>query len=134
MERGFFEQEMFEPAPIDTPFRTTIRFLPTDLVVPRGHTLRLTVSGSVAYTKGSSQPSGVASEITLLHDCDHASVLRFLMPNPKAELRNVREPREKGKLHSTRAIVGHRSGGGLATARVCGKKPLANPFLTGNFK
>ena len=134
MKRGFFEQEMFEVAPVDTPIRTTIRFLPSDLVVPRGGTLRLTVSGSVAYTKGSSQPSGVPSEITLLHDCDNPSVLRFLMPNPRAELRNVREPREKGRLHSDRGVIGRRTGGGIATAKVCGKAPQPNPFLTGNFR
>ena len=57
------------------------------------------------------------------------------MPNPRAKLLDVREPREIGrKLRSTGLRVGRRTGGGVATARVCGKKPQPHPFLTGRFK
>ena len=134
MRRGFFAQEEGKPAPTNKPIRTTIRFLPTDLYVPKGGQVRLTISGSVDYTKGTSDPSGKQSEITVLHSCKYPTALRFLMPKRRAKLLNVREPHEKGKLKSTPARVRRRTGGGLATKRVCGKKPRGNPFLTGRFK
>jgi predicted acyl esterase len=134
MKRGWFEQESGEDAPVDEPIRTTIRFLPTDLVVPKGGKLRLTISGSVSYSKGDSAVSGSQSEITVLHDCKHPTALRFLMPKRKAKLLNVREPDEPKKVPSRPAKMGRRTGAGLATAKVCGKKPRPNPFLTGNFK
>ena len=133
MKRGFFEQESSKAAPMSEPFRTHIRFLPTDLLVPKGGKLRLTVSGSVSYSKGSSLPSGVPSEITVMHDCKHSSALRFLMPNRRAKLINARESNEKGPLASNPARIGRRDGKGLAKAKVCGKKPRRNWWLTGNF-
>jgi hypothetical protein len=134
MKRGWFAQESGEEAPASKPIRVTIRFLPTDLVVPKGGQLRLTISGSVSYSKGDSAVSGSESEITVLHDCKHPTALRFLMPSRKAKLLNVRETGETRKLPSRPARMGRRDGGGIAKARVCGKRPAPNPFLTGNFK
>ncbi|MDQ4143676.1 MAG: hypothetical protein M3198_08010 [Actinomycetota bacterium] len=135
MRRGYFKQREPNDAPVDEPFRTTIRFLPTDLFVPKGGRLRLTISGSVQYTKGASAPSGKGSEITVLHDCKHPTTLRFLMPSPRAKLLKVREPDEVGKkLASRPARMGRRSGGGLARKKVCGQRPQPHPFLTGRFK
>lgn len=135
MRRGYFKQKESNAAPADEPFHTTIRFLPTDLLVPKGGRLRLTISGSVSYSKGTSSPSGAASEITVLHDCKHPTALRFLMPSRKAKLINAREPSEKGKkLHSNPARMGPRNGDGLAKRKVCGERPQPHPFLTGNFK
>jgi predicted acyl esterase len=134
MKRGWFEQEAGKDAPAGKPVRASIRFLPTDLVVPAGGKLRLTISGSVSYSKGDSSVSGSESEITVLHDCKHPSALRFLMPNRKAKLLNVREPGEPRKVPSRPARMGRRDGGGLATGKVCGKRPAPNPFLTGKFK
>lgn len=133
MKRGFFSQQESVMAPIDEPFRTHVRFLPTDLVVPVGGRLRLTISGSVSYSKGSSLVSGVPSEITVLHDCDHPTALRFLMPRRRSKLLNVRETNEKSKLASNPARMGRRDGKGMAKAKVCGKKPRRNWWLTGNF-
>ena len=135
MRRGYFKQKQGDDAPVDKAFRLVIRFLPTDLVVPRGGKLRLTISGSVSYTKGSSQPSGAASEITVLHDCEHPTALRFLMPKRKAKLINAREPHEVGKkLASNPGRIGKRDGDGVAKRKVCGKRPRPHPFLTGRFK
>jgi hypothetical protein len=103
--------------------------LPTDLVVPAGGWLRLTISGSVSYAKGDSLPSGVGAAITLHHDCAHPSVLRFRIPDPGAELLNVREKDElESVLLSDGATVGVRDGAGLSTAAVCGDQPAALPF------
>lgn len=132
MRRGWFEQEEGKEPPTDKPIRTTVRFLPTDLLVPRGGRLRLTVSGSVSYSKGDSQPSGSASEITLLHSCRHPSALRFLMPPKRSRLLNVREL-EEPRLSSRPGRVRKRDGG-IARRRVCGKRPRTNRFLTGNFR
>ena len=135
MGRGYFKQKEGADAPVDEALHTTIRFLPTDLLVPKGGKLRLTISGSVQYTKGSSAPSGTASEITVLHDCKHPTALRFLMPGRKAKLINAREPSEAGKeLRSNPARLGRRFGGGAAKAKVCGRRPRPHPFLTGRFK
>jgi predicted acyl esterase len=130
MPRGWFEQESGEPVVPNEALNVTLRFLPTDLVVPKGGSLRLTVAGVVSYqkTEGSSQPSGAASEITILHDCGQPSILRFRMPSKKAKLLNVRETDENQKLKSTPAKMGNQTGGGLASARVCGKRPKALPF------
>lgn len=131
MRLGWFNQREADPPPSQGPFQLHVRFLPTDLLVPKGGRLRLTVSGSVAYSKGESMPSGKASQITLVHDCLHTSALRFLLPKRRAKLINVREADEVGKrLSSSPAKVGRRNGGGrLATREVCGKKPVRVDFL-----
>lgn len=130
MRRGWFAQKDGEPIPPDEPLNVPIRFLPTDLIVPKGGRLRLTVSGSVAYSKGESMPSAAGSEITILHDCNRPSTLRFLMPKRKAKLLNVRERDEAGKkLSSKPARVGNRTGRRIATRNVCGKKPKRVDFL-----
>jgi X-Pro dipeptidyl-peptidase len=131
MERGWFEQEQGEPVPTDKPVNALVRFLPTDLVVPRGGRLRLTISGSVAYSKGESQTSGSVSTITLLHDCKHSSALRFLLPDRRAELLNVRETDEPPtkELSSRPARMGRLDGAGLGTALVCGEGPRPVAFL-----
>jgi hypothetical protein len=133
MNRGWFEQEAGIDFPVGEPTKVEVRFLPTDLVVPKGGSLRLTVSGSVAYSKGESLPSGAAADITILHSCDYPSALRFLMPDPKAELINVREEDQakEPRLSSKKQTMGKRDGGGLATARVCGEKPVLTPALQG---
>ena len=129
MAKGWFEQELGAPFPISTPTRVTIRLLPTDLVAPAGSKLRLTVAGSVSYAKGNALPSGTGSQITIHHDCAKPSALRFRMPDPNAELLNVREKDEVGTtLASQAATMGMRDGGGLATAPVCGNAPVALPF------
>jgi hypothetical protein len=75
-------------------------------------------------------PSGSASEITILHNCNRPSALRFLLPKKNAKLINVRERDEAGKkLSSKRARVGNANGKGLATRRVCGKRPKRIDFL-----
>jgi predicted acyl esterase len=133
MKRGWFEQEAGVAFPVNEPMKVEVRFLPTDLVVPKGGSLRLTVSGSVAYSKGESLPSGAAADITLLHNCDYPSALRFLMPDPKAQLLNVREEDQlkEPKLTSKRQTMGRRDGGGLASAPVCGRKPALTSALQG---
>lgn len=130
MRRGWFEQSIAEELPVGEPTRVTVRFLPTDLVVPVGGTLRLTISGSVSYSKGDSLPSGSGATIEILHDCKYASMLKFRMPSPKAPLLNVRETDEPlpKKLTSNPARLGRRNGGGLATQPVCDRKPKALPF------
>jgi len=131
MTAGWFNQREADSPPSQGPFNLQVRFLPTDLVVPKGGQLRLTVSGSVAYSKGESMPSGKASQITLVHDCRYTSALRFLLPKRRAQLMNVREADEVGKeLKSRPATVGRRNGGRkLATTRVCGKRPVRVDFL-----
>ena len=129
MDDGWFEQELGSPFPMVSPQRVTLRFLPTDLVVPAGSKLRLTVAGSVSYAKGSSLPSGTGSQIVIYHSCERPSVLRFRMPDPDAPLLNVREKDEIDEpLTSLPGSVGVRDGGGLASAPVCGEAPVALPF------
>lgn len=130
MPHGWFEQEKGVGVVPNEVIHTTVRFLPTDLVVPKGATLRLTISGSVSYSKGDSTPSGAGSTITLMHDCGQPSILRFRMPDKDAKLINVRETDEINvkKLASKPAAAGNQDGAGLASARVCGQRPKALPF------
>ncbi|MGH2729180.1 MAG: CocE/NonD family hydrolase [Actinomycetota bacterium] len=129
MERGWFAQELGVEPPVNEPIRVPVRFLPTDLVVPKGGRLRLTISGSVSYNKGDSQPSGSRSTITLLHDCRHQSTLRFLIPRAGGELINVRETDEANvkNLRSKPQNIGTRDGVGLARAEVCGEYDPIQP-------
>ena len=131
MPNGWFQQEAGKEIATNEPVRVTIRFLPTDLVVPAGGSLRLTIAGGVSYSKGDSLPSGAASDITILHNCERPSFLRFRMPDPKARLLNVREHDEAKlpKLASSAAKVGVRDGGGVATSKVCGLRPRALPHI-----
>ena len=129
MPNGWFEQESGVLFPTATPTQIVVRLLPTDLVVPEGGRLRLTVSGSVSYDKGSSLPSGTGSQITIHHDCEHPSTLRFRMPDPDAELLDVREKDEIDQpLSSAPATMGSRDGAGIAVAPVCDAAPAALPF------
>jgi X-Pro dipeptidyl-peptidase len=125
MPRGWFEQEVSKPAIPGESINMVVRFLPTDLIVPKGGKLRLTIAGSITYAKGDSQVSGAASEISILHGCGHPSVLRFRMPNTNAPLINIRETDEAAlpKLASNPATMGDQDGAGLATQKVCGGAP-----------
>ena len=133
MKKGYFNQEAGVLFPTGEPTRVEVRFLPTDLVVPAGGSLRLTVSGSVAYSKGESLPSGTSSQITIHHDCDFPSTLRFLTPDPKAKLLNVREEDEYKveRLASSDERVGRQDGAGLASAKVCGHSAELTSALNG---
>jgi predicted acyl esterase len=131
MKRGWFEQATSEEFITGEATNVIVRFLPTDLEVPKGATLRLTIAGSITYAKGDSQPSGVGANISILHDCGHPSFLRFRMPNKNAQLLNIRETDEKApkKLTSNPTTMGNMDGGGLASQRVCGSPPRSLPFL-----
>ena len=95
---GRFEQAHGTPAPVNTPFELTLRFQPTDIVVPVGGHLRLTIAGSVIVNPGfnqigvpepvfdgPSQPSGATGTVSVLHDATHPSVLRFETVGPHAK-------------------------------------------------
>jgi predicted acyl esterase len=106
--------------PTGVPLHVPVRFYPTDLVVPAGGKLRLTVAGSV----DGSEPSGVVPPpaIALLHDCAHTSALRFLMPRARPSYLNVRETDEPetGPLPDNPSPpAGLQDGAGLATKAPC---------------
>jgi predicted acyl esterase len=130
MPHGWFQQEQGHGVVPNEVIHMTMRFLPTDLVVPKGGSLRMTIGGAISYTKADSQPSGAGSTITLLHDCGQPSVLRFRMPNKNAPLINVRETDEatSKNLRSKPARMGNQNGSGIASRKVCDAKPKALPF------
>lgn len=121
IRENWFRQDSPVPPPVLAPVRVPVRFLPTDLVVPKGGRLQVTVAGTLTSPRISS-PSGTAATITLLHDCAHPSALRFLMADPAAPALEVREVDQTGPLRApkpARRVVD----GGLATAKVCGQAP-----------
>jgi len=121
IKQNWFRQSAPSLPPVASPVRVPVRFLPTDLVVPKGGRLQVTIAGRMQSPRAS-LPSGTASRITLLHDCEHPSALRFLMADPKAPALEVREVDQEGPLTAPaakRRVVD----GGLATAPVCGKAP-----------
>ena len=135
---GRFVQEHGKPAPTRVPLRVPLRLRPTDLVVPKGGRLRLTVAGWVnvfrglenttshPFFRGPSQLSGSATAVEILHGCAHPSALRFEMPHRDPDLLNVREIDEPAgePLADNRPFEPPVSdGGGLATAPVCGEAP-----------
>jgi predicted acyl esterase len=134
MPDGYFAQTQGRIPPLDVPVRVPVKFLPTDLVVPAGGKLQLTVGGSGGVR--TILPSGVGSDVIILHDCEHPSALRFEMPRADAPLLNVRENDEASKpsLSSTPQAAGLQDGGGLATAPVCGRAPFdPQGLLTGEY-
>jgi predicted acyl esterase len=131
MPDGYFVQQHGTLAPIATPIRVHVRFQPNDLVVPKGGQLRLTVAGALAAPRQSA-PSGTAAQITILHDCQHPSALRFLQPRNDAPLLNVRELDERSRpaLASAFDPVGELGTGTDATREaLCGKPPERIPEL-----
>ncbi|MFN2525108.1 MAG: CocE/NonD family hydrolase [Actinomycetota bacterium] len=123
LKHNHFSQERGEAPPTNEPIPVLVRFHPTDLVVPKGHSLRLTIAGSISYSR-ISEPSGLAPTITILHDCEHPSFLRFLMPRPDSRLLNVREMNEADRrLSASSAPRLEIDGGGIATGSVCGESP-----------
>ncbi len=137
-----FSQAQGRPAPVGVPIRVALRFHPTDLVVPKGGTIRVTLAGYQTVNTGlesavfdspvhifeqPSWPSLSFTTVDVLHDCDHLSALRFLMPRANPDLLNVREVDEPADepLADNRPFVAPVSdAGGLATAPVCGQAPI----------
>lgn len=121
VKENWFRQSAPVLPAVNTPLRVPVRFLPTDLVVPVGGRLQVTVSGMLSSPRAS-LPSGTAATITLLHDCEHMSALRFLMADPEAPALEVREVDQEGRLKApaaARRVVD----GDLASDKVCGKAP-----------
>ena len=128
---GWFRQEQGRPAPVGTPVRVPIRFLPTDLVVPKGGSLRLTLRG-VGQQPRTAIGSGAASDLTVLHNCANASVLRFLEATPGAAQLDVREVNETNPLGDEPKTIPVQDGGGLAAGSICGRDALGpNAALAG---
>jgi X-Pro dipeptidyl-peptidase len=123
MPSGFFEQSRGRPAPTGTPIRVPLRLQPLDIVAPAGSRLRLTIAGSTTWARATTP--GAASQITLLHDCERPSALRFLTARPDGPLLDVREVGEEGALGTSDPDPAPRTvdGGGLASAPVCGRAP-----------
>jgi X-Pro dipeptidyl-peptidase len=137
-----FWQDEGVPAPVGEPVRVRVRFQPTDLVIPKGGSVRIVLAGSLIARAGlrragipeplfedPSLPSGSFTTVTVLHDCEHPSALRFLMPRPRPRLLNVREPDETGPLRAVRGRITVSDAGGLVTAPVCGRAPVRLPMF-----
>jgi predicted acyl esterase len=133
MPDGYFVQTQGRLPAVNTPLRVAVKFLPTDLVVPAGGKLELTLSGTGGVR--TALATGAGSTISILHGCDTPSALRFELPRANAPLLNVRETDEGAKpLSSTPQDAGVQDGGGLATAPVCGHGPFdPQGLLTGEY-
>ena len=120
---GRFAQTEAKLPPIGTPIRVRLRFDPASLVVPEGGRLRLTIAGSLApNTLTPSQPSGLGTNVTILHDCEHPSVLRFQTVGDDPDLLDVREIGEGGPLGDEPVAPAATDGAGLASQRACATK------------
>ncbi|CAN5531485.1 hypothetical protein BH20ACT2_BH20ACT2_10130 [soil metagenome] len=132
---GRFVQERGVPAPVGVPVQVPVRFQPTDLVVPAGGTLRITIAGSLIVNPGlaqlgipepiflgPSQPSFLPTAVTVHHGCARPSTLRFLQPSAEPDLLTVRDG---ATAPPPAALVPApaSTGGGLTTAPVCGRPP-----------
>jgi predicted acyl esterase len=118
---GNFTQEKAVPAPVGAPIRVPVRFTMTDLVVPAGGRLQLSIAGTfTSQDPLNSTPSGSDGTVTILGDCAHPSVLRFRLPSTSPEFLKV--------AHATAAPANPASiavdGGGLAVRQVCDREPV----------
>jgi predicted acyl esterase len=118
--------------PVGTAVRVPVRFQPTDLVVPKGGRVRVTIAGSVIVNPGlsqlgipeplflgPSQPSFLPTPVTILHRCGQVSALRFEMPAATPDLLRV-----DGQPAAPITVAPIADGGGVATAPVCGQLPF----------
>ena len=121
IRHNWFRQSAPVLPPTGTPLNVPVRFQPTDLVVPKGGRLELTVAGTLSYSR-TGLPSGTAATIELLHDCAHPSVLRFAMADPAAPALEVREVDQDGRLVAPKPAR-RTVDGGLAARKTCGAAP-----------
>ncbi|HZN16092.1 MAG TPA: CocE/NonD family hydrolase [Acidimicrobiales bacterium] len=116
---------------VAVPLRVPVRFQPTDLVVPAGGKVRITIAGSVIVNTGlaqlgipeplflgPSQPSFLPTPVNVLHNCAWVSALRFEMPSATPDLLRV-DGAPAGPVMTYPAS----NAGGLASAPVCGQLP-----------
>jgi predicted acyl esterase len=128
---GRFVQAVPELPPVGVPVRVPVRFQPTDLVAEAGDVVRVTVAGSLIVNDGlsqfgipepvflgPSQASGVVAPVEILHDCAHPSTLRFELPTRSSRTLAI----GTGAAIPRTDLV--HDGGGVATARVCGARPV----------
>ena len=134
---GRFVQVEGRDAPVGEPIHTLVRFRPVDLVVPPGGRVTLTIAGTQRWarvdlpTEESSWPSLANATVTILHDCEHLSALRFVMPRERIDVLDVSTPDdpEVGEAGPSQGNAwGHspkiESDGGIATDPVCGQEPI----------
>ena len=132
---GRFTQVTPRAPDISEPVEIPVRLTPLDVVVPAGGRVVLRIGGSTEVPTGAmpvpSEPSGATGQVQVLHDCQRPSVLRFTLPHPGASLLNVRETDEDDEqpLESSAARPAEGSGGGLATAPVCGRAAKRDDVL-----
>lgn len=132
VDNVFVQAEAKSPSVGDW-FRTTVRFNPTDLVIPKGGYLTLTIAGSqiweraIPATEHPTRPSYMSPTITIAHGCDMLSALRFVMPR---EQRDVVRVRQAETPPTAQPSIPHviSDGGGLATSTVCGEGPTRDGF------
>jgi predicted acyl esterase len=127
---GRFVQRAGSPAPVGQPVLVTLRFDPTDLVVPPGAHLRLTVAGSSitwdgldgvaeglgVVFQGPTFPSMAVQPVTILHDAAHPSALHATLPEDSSVLLDVREKDQVGRPLGAAAAAGVAVDGGLGQA------------------
>jgi len=135
---GRFVQSQGQDAPINEPIHTVVRFRPVDLVVPPGGRVVLTIAGTQRWstvglpTEHPNWPSLANATVTILHDCEHMSALRFVMPRERMDVLDVATPDDPDVgdtgVFSRGNAWGHQpkidSDGGIATEPVCGQEPI----------
>lgn len=129
---GRFAQKQGVPPKVNETFTTTIRFNPTDMLVPAGWHLRLSFfalmdgnprrGGAFWWPPESASAHGSNAMITILHNCENPTVLRFAMADPDAPLLNVRDsegPEGEVKSTATTTLNSSVDGQGLARSTIC---------------
>ena len=108
-------------SPPEGAFEVPIRFMPIDVVVPAGGSLRLSLAGVNPKPQLNSAPSELHSTVSVLAGCPHQSILWLQRPSARAELLNVREPDEQDiPLSDQPQRLPQADGGGLLTPEPCG--------------
>jgi hypothetical protein len=128
-----FVQTTAVPPPTGRPLRVQLRFEPADLVAPRGGRLVLRLGTAGVAENGLGDPTyelpGIpdpaAGTITVLHDCEHPSALRFLRPRTIPDRIDVAEiDQDRGTLGAGGRVTAPVDPGvPLAATPVCGRGP-----------
>ena len=122
---GRFAQTTGRSAPAGV-FETTIRLRPTDLVVPKGGRVTLTIGGMEQWgafpepVGEPGRPSLANANVTVHHSCTYMSALRFVMPRATTTRLEVRAPNGAAAKPGESPLT---NDGGLATQPRCGQHP-----------
>lgn len=116
IEDGIYTQSQIGRFTPGDRLHVAVRLTETDLVVPGGGRLVMTISGWTMNTATPLSPSGTTGEVSVLTGCDTPSMLRFEVVKHSAKPLQL-----QGQTSPSPVLIGD---GGGTTGEICGESPI----------